>query len=118
MLDDFTVVALNTVAFDETSDFYEQLVMSKGKVQIVVSACIQTLNTVVLGSSNAANQQDWNFFSSWVFFEAAAQFESVNDRHDNVANNEIWLDGDSESQALFAIDGEGNVVALLIKEVY
>ena len=76
LLDDFAVVFFDSVTFNKAGNFDQQLLIPKREVEIVISARMQSKQTVVIGSSDAADQQDRNICRSLVVLQIAGRVPS------------------------------------------
>ena len=105
------------MAFDQAGHLYEQFFVSKRKIEIVVSAGVESFDTGLVCFANAANQEDGNGRRARVLFETTTQFETTDSRHHDIAHHHIRRKRMGQCGSFHSVGCRGNVVAFEFEQI-
>jgi len=72
---------------------------------------------MLAGVPQSADQENWDVGRSRVFFKTSTQLETVNNRHDDVADYDIRSTRKGKTEPFLSVPGSGNLAAFFLHEV-
>src|SRR5690242_234297 len=106
------------MSLDEPRDLHQQLFISEWKIEIVVSAGVQTFDTGVVCRDPSADQEDGNVGRARIFFQPAAELEATKHRHHDVTDYHIRNEANGQIDRFRAVSSGRDFVIFELKKLH
>jgi hypothetical protein len=111
LLNYFSIVSFNPMAFCETRDLNQQLFVAKRDIEIVIGTCGESLDVVVVGLFYAAYQEDGDRGQLSISLQVPAQLYPSQPGHNHVADDQVRLENPRQLKPSPPIRSRQNFIA-------
>jgi len=106
------------MALDKAGDLYEQFFVSERQIDVVISAGVKSFDTRIVCFAKAADEQHRNRCSAGILFDATAQLQAVDARHDDIAKDHVWSKRMDQIATFRAVAGRRDLVTFEFEQIY